>query len=209
MSTRLGPQELRRRLWHMAPGFLPFLLWPIPHADPISPTLRGIVAAIGLLLSFLLLRRWQQVSRANHESEIPSIAGYVAAVLLTVVAFPAHLECAFAVLAILAFGDGAATLCGKLFESPRLPWNSQKSLAGLAGFLAVGTPMTALIYWGETFNAESQRPPIDFSVAWQVAAIGVICAAIAESLPVKLNDNIRVGAVAAVAIVTAHLSLTG
>jgi len=207
IDQRLGRQELRRRLWHMSPGLLPILLWPIPHADPISPTLRGIAAAIGVLLAVMLYRRWKLVSRAGEKSELPSIAGYAGSVLLTLLIFPADIECAFAVLAILAFGDGAATLFGKLIDGPRLPWNPEKSLAGLSAFLVVGTPMTALIYWAETFNLESQRPPVSFGVAWEVAAVSVMFAALVESLPMKLNDNVRVGFAAATAVVISHFVL--
>src|ERR1700736_2834528 len=33
---RLGPAEIRRRLWHMLPGVLPVLFWLLPHTHPLS-----------------------------------------------------------------------------------------------------------------------------------------------------------------------------
>ncbi len=37
VADRLGPRELKPRLWHMTLGLLPFVLWVLPHTDPLTP----------------------------------------------------------------------------------------------------------------------------------------------------------------------------
>ena len=206
LAPRIDAQELRRRAWHMAPGFLPFILWGIPHADPLSPTIRWVFIGIFLVLTGALFARWSRVARAADGSSdrISAIYGYAGCVLLTLFLFPAHAQCGLAVLGVLAFGDGSATLIGKLVGGPRLPWNPAKSFAGLCGFLLVGVPMTALIYWGESHNLEAIGPAASLTEAVLVAGVGVLAGAIAESVRSTVNDNVRVGLAAAAAIVVAH-----
>lgn len=211
LARRLGTQELRRRVWHMAPGLLPFVLWAIPHADPLSPTIQLIFVGIFLTLTGLLFWNWSRVARVGdgHGDRVAAIYGYACSVLLTLFLFPAHAECGLAVLGVLAFGDGSATLLGKLIGGPRLPWNPAKSVAGLFGFLLVGLPMTALIYWGESHNLEAAGTPATVVQAVVIAAAGVCAGAVAESVRSRINDNLRVGFAAAAAIVSAHSVMFG
>ncbi len=211
IGGRLDLQERRRRFAHMAPGLLPFLLWPIPHRDPLAPLLSYVIAAIFAALMAAIFLSWRRIERAEagRSDRAAAIYGYAGAVLLTLVLFPAHAECGLAVLAVLAFGDGSATLLGKLLGGPRLPWNRAKSVAGLIGFVAVGWPVTAVIYWGESHNLEGVDPPATVLQAIAVAAAGVTAAALAESVRSRINDNVRVGLTAAAAIVSAHAIVVG
>ena len=195
----------------MAPGLLPFLLWPISHRDPLSPTIRVIFVAIFAALTAAIFVAWRRIERADAgtRDRAAAIYGYAGSVLLTLFLLPAHAECGLAVLAVLAFGDGSATLFGKSLGGPRLPWNRAKSVTGLCGFLAVGVPMTAVTYWGESHNREAIGPSATASQALAVAAAGVVAAAVAESVRSRVNDNVRVGVAAAVGIVSAHAFLFG
>ncbi|MBA3311675.1 MAG: phosphatidate cytidylyltransferase [Planctomycetota bacterium] len=208
---RLDAQELRRRASHMAPGLLPFILWGIPHRDPLSTTAQVIFVAIFVALTAVLFLQWSRISRSGVGSgdRIAAIYGYACSVLLTLLLFPAHAECGLAVLGVLAFGDGSATFFGKLFGGPRLLWNPNKSIAGFLGFLCVGLPVTALIYWGESNNLEAIGPPATMSQAALVAAAGVVAGAFAETIESRVNDNVRVGLASAFAIVSAHALLFG
>src|SRR5262245_10460181 len=51
LRRRLGDREFRRRLMHIAPGLLPFVLLPIPHEDPLSPLLLWIMIGLGVAVS--------------------------------------------------------------------------------------------------------------------------------------------------------------
>jgi dolichol kinase len=205
-AGRIDPQELRRRVWHMAPGLLPFLLWPISHRDPLSPTIRLVFFGIFVALTAAISWNWRRIARegVGDRDRLAAVYGYAGSVLLMLLAFPAHAECGLALLGVLAFGDGAATLFGKLVGGPRLPWNGAKSVAGLCGFLLVGVPVTAAIYWGESHNLEAVGPGPEWGQALFVAMVGVAAGAIAESVPSRVNDNIRVGLAGAVGLLAAH-----
>ena len=200
----------------MGPGLLPVVLWFVPHQAPLSLILRGILLAAIVALAGVVWVRWRTVRReedAGSSGRLPAIAGYAGGVLLTLFCFPDRPECGFAVLAILAFGDGSATLFGKLAAGTpllaRLPWNPAKSWAGLAAFLLCGTAAAATCYRGESLNPEAVTPAAAWPVAAAVALCGVIPAAVWESLPSRLNDNIRVSLAAAAGVLLAHAARVG
>lgn len=205
----IGRTEGKRRIWHLMPGFLPFLLWPIPHKDPASPELVAVVVGINLALAAAIYVRYRDIARAGDRGRFPAVIGYIGSIIVTLVLFPAHVELALTVLAILAFGDGCATAGGLYFGGPRLPWNSQKSWAGTLTFLTIGTAMASIVYWGEANNLEAQGTPPGFATSLAVAGTATLVAAIAESLPSRIDDNIRVGVAAAVTVVVAHAMIVG
>lgn len=197
-------REIKRRFWHMTPGVLAFGLLVVPHADPISPTLQLIILSCCLAIGIWMLLGFRQIQRRGEGTGLGAVGGYSLSVLGTIFLFPQHLEMGLSVLAILAFGDGSATLIGSVFRGPRLPWNSGKSWVGMLGFVVVGSLMAAWIYWGETHNLEASDPPVSIGMALFLTAPAVVAAAIAESLRSRINDNIRVGVVAVVALVLLH-----
>jgi len=210
-ANRIGATELRRRFWHMAPGFLPLLLWPIPHADPISPTLRAIIIALVLGLGASIFVNFRRIARADDrdDNRLQAVTGYAGSVLVVLMLFPAYAELGLTVLAVLAFGDGSATLGGIVLGGPRIPWNSQKTWSGSLCFVLVGGLMAATIYWGETHNLEAQRQGVTFATALLCGGSAAVAGAIAESLPTRINDNIRVGAAAAVTVILTHGIVVG
>src|SRR5712672_273418 len=46
LSGKFTAAEVRRRIVHMAPGLLPFVLWLVPHGHPFSWHMQFAVAAI-------------------------------------------------------------------------------------------------------------------------------------------------------------------
>ena len=162
--------------------------------------------AIGIFLGYQRIRR-----QGEQNQRLSAVAGYAASVLLTLIAFPSDAEIGLTVLALLAFGDGSATLGGLLIGGPKLPWNREKTVAGLVCFLLVGGAMSSLIYWGETaMNPESLNiPPTPFGVALLCGGTATLVAAFVESIPSRINDNIRVGVAAAVTAAAAHGLLVG
>lgn len=93
-------------------------------------------------------------------------------------------------LAILAFGDGSATLGGLTLGGLRLPWNRRKTLTGFLCFLLFGGPMASLVYWGEAAAGTT------LSTAIIIGVVSTLTAAIAETMPSRINDNLRVGVTA-------------
>lgn len=189
IAGRMGRAELRRRLLHMTPGLLPLLLWLYPHSYPNwELPVRVWVCGLAIGLAFFGLRRAREVERDGEGSTgwNDSVLWYSFSVMGALAIAPLHPEYCLMVLTILALGDGSATLGGKLIGGPRLFWNRYKTWAGLLSFWVCGSLISALAFWGEV-------PNVDFSASIKVACIVTAAAAIAESLPLKLNDNLRVG----------------
>lgn len=203
LVERLGSTEVRRRLWHILPGFLPFLLWVIPHQDPWELPLLVVVVLLAVVLVASMLRGFGRIARQGAESGVAPVVGYGATVLAMLLLFPGHAEWGLTVLAVLAFGDGCATLGGKLWQGPKLPWNPQKTWVGFACFCVCGGLMSTVIYWGEA------RPQYGWAVAAACGVSATLVAALAESLPMRLNDNIRVSLTAAATVVATHVYLLG
>ncbi len=203
LPGHLSAKELKRRLWHICPGLLPIASYIYPHKDPLSPTFCAIVVGLIVGLSALLLWRFKTIRRSGEQSELSAVFGYATSTLLTLLLFPKHAELGMLVLCVLAFGDGMATTCGLLFRGPRLPWNSDKTWSGSLAFVAFGGVLSSLAYW-----AESQPQ----ALTWQALACGftaAIVASFAESLPSRVNDNVRVGIASAVTAVATHAMVVG
>lgn len=197
VAERMGNAELRRRLLHMTPGLLPVLLWVYPHSYPDwELPVRVWVCGLAIALAFFSLKRSREVARQGETGWVDSVLWYSFSVLAALAIAPQHPEYCLMVLTILAFGDGSATLGGKLIGGPKLFWNREKTWSGLICFWICGTLVSALAYWGEV-------PQAAFVASLAIAAMVTAAAAVAESLPLKLNDNLRVGLVTLVACETA------
>lgn len=177
--------ESLRKALHVSFGFgavaLRFLPWQWVAA----------AAALAVIGNWLLLHRifGRRVSRAERGWDIGIIL-YPLAVLAAIVLFRDTPVNAAYVWVILAFGDGLAAVIGRAFPVARLPWNPAKSWGGLFTFLIAGLLSTFAI--ARLFDAP-------FS-ALIIAA--VVLAAIAESLPFGVDDNIVVPLVVAVVLMT-------
>ena len=189
------------------------------------------MAAIALIFNLVLLPRigGRRLYRpVDHERGFPlGILLYPLSVLLLMLAFPARLDIAAAAWGILAFGDGFATLVGRsrtektaenakhaekkdlsaIFAispvfSGRIPWNPDKSIAGTLAFMVCGSvAAVALAVWVRP--SVTPMPPLAFSIAAPLAA--ALLAALVETIPVRLDDNISVPATAALVLWIASL----
>ncbi len=193
--------ESKRKLLHMAVGgfalLLRFLTWP-----------QAVAAA---LLAFLF--NWQVLPRIggramwrDHEHRAGSALGmlvYPVSVLALVLAFRDDLWKAAAVWALLAFGDGMAGLVGQAVGGPRLPWNARKGWAGLLAFVVFGTLASAVLA-GWTLRL----PPSSWVAPGMVGVVAAaaLLAALAETVPTTLDDNLTVPLVGGLALWLATLA---
>lgn len=203
LSSRLTPHEWRRRAVHMSPGLLPFLFFVVPHADPLSWLVRSVALAVPALIAVIALKTERLFARRGDGGWMTSVLSYAIVTVTLLLAFPGQPELGSTVTTIIAFGDGSATLAGLLARGRRLPWNSAKSWVGLCAFLGCSIPLGTLVYWGVS------RPGVPFLTALACVVPTVIAAAIAESLPTHLNDNIRVGVTGGLTIVATHAMFVG
>jgi len=137
---------------------------------------------------------------------------YPAVLLVAVLVFRQRLELAAAVWALLAFGDGMAAVAGVLLRGPRLPWNPRKSWVGLTAFVVWGSATAAcLLRWTQAAVLDAARagsarevtwignsflgsgnPAADWTELVLGCATAALAAGLAESLDVRLDDNVRV-----------------
>ena len=175
-------ENLRKSL-HIGFGLGAFALRWIPW------WLAAIIAAAAVAGNWLLLHRIFGVRVARHERGFDAgIILYPLAVLALIVLFRDQLPIAAAAWVILAFGDGFATLGGKLIPVGRLPWNRDKSWGGFIAFLIAGSLAAAAI------AAWLGGPPLRFVIA------AVIISAIVETLALRVDDNVTVPFAAAVTL---------
>jgi uncharacterized protein (TIGR00297 family) len=125
---------------------------------------------------------------------------YPLSVLLLILAFRHRLDLAAAAWGVMAFGDGFATLAGRLIGGPCLPWNRDKSWSGLLAFVvAGGLGAVALGLWIQTaLNASGVDVVHNAQILplTAAAALAAVIAGFAETLPIGLDDNLTVPAVA-------------
>jgi uncharacterized protein (TIGR00297 family) len=125
----------------------------------------------------------------------PGILFYPLSVLLLILALPARLDIVAGAWAILACGDGSATLVGLRFGRHPLPWNRDKTMEGAIAFALFGTiGAVLLIAW--TAPAVDPSPPRVFIL--MAPLIAAVVAALVETIPIRFDDNLSTPAVAAV-----------
>jgi len=192
----------RARQWvHIGSGLfallLPFITWWQAAA----------LAATALLFNLVLLPRLggRRLYRPIDEARgFPlGIVLYPLSVLLLILTFSTRLDIVAAAWAVLAFGDGAATLVGR---GRPLPWNREKTVIGTIGFAIIGgAAAVAVAAW--TRNTVAPPPPWAWTVAAPIAA--AIAAALTETLPIRMDDNLTVPiAAGAVLWVTSLMTAT-
>ena len=187
----------------MSPGLLPFVMLGIPHPDPLTWYAQAVILGVSTGLAIFALKRAELFLREGERGWTTSVVSYLVITMTMFLVFPAQPEMGMAVTIIIAFGDGAATLVGMLAQGRRLPWNSDKSWAGLGAFLLCSIPPAALVYWVEA------RPEISASVALACVVPAALSAALVESLHIAVNDNIRVGTTAALVILLTQWVFVG
>jgi len=182
MNEHTTNEALRKSI-HIVTGFLAITLKWLPWR------IAAAIAAVAAIGNWLVLHRLVGKSVARHERGYDAgIVLYPLAVCALILTFNWHIELAAVGWVILAFGDGFATLIGRAVPIAPLPWNRMKSWGGtlaFIGFAALAGEGIAMF-----FGAPSLL----------VVGIAVIIAALVESMPLGVDDNVSVPAAAAVTL---------
>jgi uncharacterized protein (TIGR00297 family) len=190
------PHSERARQWvHVGSGAFALLLRVLTWWQAAA------VAAFALLFNLLVLPR---IGGRRLYRPIDEVRGfplgillYPLSVLLLIIVFPSRPDVVAAGWGILALGDGAATLVGTRVGGRQLPWNRDKSVAGTVAFVVFGgIGAVALAWW--TRPAVTPLPSMTFTIAAPLAA--ALAAAMVETIPIRLDDNVSVPATAAVVL---------
>lgn len=184
--------EVGRQLLHVGVGAMAFLLRWLDWREAAAMAIAAI-AFNRLLLPSLSRTVFRPADLARPWTT--GIVLYPTAVLALILIFRDQLELAAAGWVILAAGDGIATLAGTTVRSPRWPWNADKTVAGTIGFIVAASAASAVaICWvsGRQLDAEIAMWALTASVA----------AGFAETIPIRLDDNVTVAAAAALVLGT-------
>ena len=187
--------ELARKLVHIGVGgfalLLRYLTWPQA----------ALMAVAAVVFNWQVLPRvggrWLWRGEEHDQGYPRGILIYPLSVLGLVLWFRDELWKAAAIWGLLAVGDGMASLLGLAAGGPRLPWNPRKSVYGAMSFVVFGSlAASALAVWTLRLPATGILSPRVLVWALPVAAL----AALVESLPTALDDNLTVPFVGAVAL---------
>jgi dolichol kinase len=198
-KPKAKPETLANEFWrkslHMLPGFLPFWFMSMPHTDPLDPEALNFITVVAVSLTAIFIALRRVVSRHGESDFLLTTISYPAIILTVLWMFPKRVEFVCVIVIVLAFGDGSAFIGGKLFGKRKLPWNRDKSWAGMISFILVAAPVASLAFWLEA------RPALPATTAIASACVATVLAAIAESIDTKLTDNLRVGLAAAIGVI--------
>ncbi len=177
----MPPSDWKRKLTHAGFGLfalaLRWLSWPAAAACALA----------ALLANVLLLPKFGKGIYRDRERHLdPGIVAYPAMVLVLILLFRHELYIAAAVWGMMAFGDPAASVVGKLVGGPRIPWNREKTWAGFTAYALVGSLAGAGLFWW------TMRTGIPESFVGVWANLGVpmaLAGAGVESWKTGLDDN--------------------
>jgi uncharacterized protein (TIGR00297 family) len=184
----MSSPESSRQIVHMSVVVLAFLLRFLS-----APWAFFLVFAL-LIHNYLLLPRYSPGLFRPDERGLGGILSYPLALCVLILLLPQHLEVVAGAWALLAVGDGLATLVGRSRPLAPLPWNPEKSLGGLLAFVVGGTlACSILVVWTAPETGQS---------AWIFLTLGVcaLVAGLVESLLLPINDNLLVPVAAAASL---------
>ncbi len=168
-------------------GFALLLRW-LTYTEALS-----LAAAALAFNRFALPRIAPALYRpGDRERAAHGIVFYPLAVLILIAVFPRRPDIAAAAWGILAAGDGIATLAGRAIGGQRWPWNPRKTVSGSLAFATFGAVAGVFLAWW--CRAVTPEVPVIFALG--VPPVAAAAAALVETIPVKLDDNLSVAATA-------------
>jgi uncharacterized protein (TIGR00297 family) len=179
--------ETKRQAVHIAMVGWAFLLRVLTWRQAVA------LAVVALLFNAFVLPRagGRAIFRPDDVRRgIPAgILYYPLAVLLLILCFRHRLDIAAAAWAILAVGDGMATLLGRRFGRTPIAWNRDKTWEGTIAFMVCGGAAGVLLCWWTRPNVSVPVPMWFVGIAPLLAAAA---AAMVETVRIRLDDNLSV-----------------
>jgi phytol kinase len=193
--------HLSRKLIHILTGPLFVLCWLffpdvwyarwLAALVPFAITIQFALIGLGIMKDEASVKA---MSRSGDRREIlrgPLFYGLVF-VVMTLVYWKTS-PIGMLALMLMCGGDGLADILGRGLQSPKLPWNKVKSVAGSLGMLLGGWFLAAFILFIFVLAGVFPAP---FSAYLLPITVIALIATLVESLPLKDVDNITVTLVA-------------
>ena len=179
--------ELLRKLVHVGSGFIAIALAWLTWQQALG------LAVAALVFNALILPRIG--GKALHRAEdlrrghAFGIIMYPLSVVILTLVFRERLEFVAIGWALMAFGDGMASVIGSLVGRHRLPWNEAKSWEGVLAHVVFGSAAAMCIGSFVAHGHGLDVDPVTFAIAISVATL---VTAIVESIESGVDDNILV-----------------
>jgi len=181
--------EMRRKIVHVGCGLIALSFRWLTWQQAL------LLALAALAFNLLVLPRigGKALQREDERKRgwSPGIVLYPIAVAVLVLAYGPWRGLLVPAMgwALLAFGDGAASVVGTRWGRRALPWNPLKSWEGTLAHAAVGGLAAAAI--GAFVNAGALRP-VPWIAIVAAAFVAAIVTALLETLDSGINDNLVV-----------------
>ena len=179
--------ETKRQIEHLIPiGFaflLPYLTWQQALGMAFLSILYGLFGSRHLLPGTY---RLQEIARGFSMGKF----SYGLAVFLMILFFHDRMFVVGAAWANLSVGDSLSNILGQKWGHRPLPWNPDKSWVGSCTFFISGTVSGALLIWW--IGAPTGMPRLTVLEIWSYALLAAFVAAVVESLPEVINDNLSI-----------------
>ena len=184
--------ENRRQIIHIGMVAFALLLAVLNRVQSLG------CATIAFLFNVFVMPRIGSNTFREHERARGFSTGmlmYPVSVFVLIALFPALI--AAGAWAVMSFGDGFASLVGQRMGARKLPWNPNKSWAGVAAFVIFGAAgaFGFMMYIAHFRSAPLMgNMPMARLAPWLLAAAvtAAVAGAAMESLNIKLNDNLSV-----------------
>ncbi|MEA2062128.1 MAG: hypothetical protein U9P14_00395 [Gemmatimonadota bacterium] len=177
--------ETRRQIEHIVPLGFAFLLRYLTVTQAAVMALAAIV--YGVFGSRLLVSSGVREDERARGFSVGKIS-YALVVLALVLLFGERMHITAGAWAVLALGDSISNLAGRAWGRKTLPWSREKTWTGSAAFfVASWAGAFVLVVW----TAAGKGIPLPGTGAvMAVTAAAAAVAAVVESLPLAVDDNI-------------------
>ena len=177
--------ETKRQIEHMLPLGFAFLL---PWLTLLQAVALCFGAAFyGLFVSGRINREGVREDEKRRGWSIGKLS-YALVVLVLILLFQGRIHIACGAWAMLSLGDAASNLAGRAWGKTLVPWSGSRTWIGLAAFtVSSWLGSLALVWWAASITGHLLP---GFGTVAGICLAAAVVAAVVETLPLPLDDNL-------------------
>lgn len=184
--------ETRRQVEHLLPLAFAFLLRWLSLWQAVACALAAM--AYGMWVSPRINRAGVRENERRQGFSRGKFA-YALAVLALILVFHDRMHVAAGAWAVLSVGDSLSNVVGRAVNGRKLPWSPDKTWAGSAAFWLGAWPAAWILVLWTAAGTGAATPPA--AAVFLACGLAAFAAAVVESLPLPLDDNLTSPAAAA------------